>query len=252
MRMQGLRLVLGSPEALADEDIDVLWRLRARLIDLKPEVDPADDRAAFGVVIRRAHRVARMLDAAGDVVAFQDLAVHIWPRLLVLQSEYGFCEPRWRGHPLLPLMGFGMVVPAWARHGRGRRAWFVGDAYPTGFRPFVHGFPQVHLAGEPVSEELEALLAWLPDHLYGGAWDPVRQRVCLRTLPPRPPMRDGRDVEMLARYERVNPAWAEGYAAFLVLPLDRRLWAGLRTVQRRLGRRFKARQVDRGGQPRPA
>ena len=88
MKLQGLQLRIRRPGALADADVDVLWRLRGRLIDLRPEIDPADDRAAFFACIRAAHRVAVLTDAEGEVVGFQDISVHKWPKLLILQGEY--------------------------------------------------------------------------------------------------------------------------------------------------------------------
>ncbi|MCA9527181.1 MAG: hypothetical protein KC549_12890 [Myxococcales bacterium] len=251
MKLQGLQLRIRKPGALADADVDTLWRLRGRLIDLRPEIDPADDRAAFFACIRAAHRVAVLTDAEGEVVGFQDISVHKWPKLLILQGEYGFLEPRWRGHPMLPIMTLLLIVPPWVRHQRGRDAWYVGDAYPSGFLPFARSFPVVYLAGEAdVPAAAADFVAWLPQRLYGDTWEPEASRVRLRTRPRPPVVRSARDAAVVERYERVNPGWAGGYAAFLLLPLDARFLQGLPTIGRRLRRGLTPRG-RRGESPPP-
>lgn len=229
-----LRLHTFSGVGTSEAVIDACWQLRGRLIGLRADVLPGFDRAAFGDDLRRAWRLSVLRDPDGNVCGFNDLQTHCWPGELVLQGEYGFIAPAWRGHPALQLMLLRPVSEALLRHGGGRRAIYVGDVYPTGFRPFVRTLPQAALAGDAqLAPQLVDFAARHAETLYGARWEPEQTRVRLRTRPNAFEVHCAEDAALLARYERVNPQWREGYAALMMIPLT---WSDMPRV---FGRAFQ-------------
>lgn len=218
--MGALRLHALSAAQTSDEVIDACWRLRGRLIGLRDNVPVAVDQAAFAEDLRRAWRLCVLRDPRGNVCGFNDVQVHRWPGELVVQGEYGFLAPEWRGHPALQVMVLRPICEALMRFGRGRRGVYVGDVYPTGFRPFARTMPHAMLAGEHnLTPDLADFVTRHAKTLYGTRWDPEHTRVRLRTVPNAFEMRSPEDAALLARYEGVNPHWREGYAALMMIPI---------------------------------
>ncbi|MCB9537371.1 MAG: hypothetical protein H6704_14050 [Myxococcales bacterium] len=213
-----LRFVRGRD--LSEERIDEAWALRSALIGLQRQVPVEVDRAAFGRDLRRASRVGLIVDRQDRLQGFTDLAIHLEPGLVVMRGEYGFVAPAWRRHPALALLTVGLMLHGLARHGAGRRVYYVGDPYPTGLRPFIGGFDRVFLAGEPdLPPDVADIVRRYPPLFYGQAWEAQHNRVRLRTIPGELVIRSDRDRAMLTRYERINPGWREGYGAFMVVPV---------------------------------
>ena len=222
-----LRLVPGP--ALSPAERDGMWALRASLMRFKPEHDLAAGRRAFDARLALGQQTVLLHDRAEAVVGM--FSVHWAPAddgsALYIFPEYGFLHVDHRASPGLAL-GAGLALAQALRAAEGRPVWFGGIGYPRSFQSLGRGLrPLFCLADAGAPPAARAALAALHQRFAATTTDPVRHRVWLPTLPE--PAKPGPKSAIWARYEAVNPDWAQGYGLGFVAPVG---WA---TVGRVLG-----------------
>lgn len=224
VRGLALRLVAGSE--LGEAELDAMWQLRARFLALKPEVEPARDRALFGAWLQApGSMLALGCDAAG-IQTYIDtnarVVEHAGERHVVLYSNFVFSSERYRNHPAYVLGFLGNVAVQLQRCGL-RNALLVSGLYPPSFVVVARTFPTTWIAGETdVPPQLAALTERVAPDIFGESWLPERELIRTRTLPhdyaPRSPL----TAALLRRYEARNPIWREGHTVLCLTPLTLR------------------------------
>ena len=240
-------LGLWDPASLSDADVHTLWQFRLRYVDLKPDVDPRDDLAAYTSFLGQASHVwvwldrqeligtalhhTRSVDFAGELRHF-------------VQSDYGFIARRGRA--------LAMLSQAWVY----ARLYFaklrsptyvVGFVYPQSFLVYAGTLSACRLLGEStMSAEERRFAEQLARDLGGKGWDPDRLRYAFPTHPRERQIvaaHPGR-AAALARYEALNPDWHDGYGLFFFAPMSlnsiREAGRSLLSRRRRSRRRARA------------
>lgn len=236
-----LRIVPGAE--LSEAELDAMWQLRARFLALKPEVDPARDRALFGAWLQAPGSLLALGSDADGIQSYIDtnarVVAHEGERHVVLYSNFVFSSERYRNHPAYVLGFLANVALLLRRHGL-RNALLLSGLYPPSFMVVARTFPTGWIAGEPeVPRTLASLTRAVAPTIFGDAWLPERELVRTRTLPqpytPSAPLTRG----LLDRYEARNPIWREGHTVVCITPLTLRNVLGCMRLAagRALGRR---------------
>lgn len=224
--IRGLDLRIVEGAQLREAELDAMWQLRARFLALKPEVDPAHDRALFGAWLQAPGSLLALgYDAAG-IQTYIDtnarVVEHAGERHVVLVSNFVFSSERYRNHPAYVFGFLGNVAVQLRRHGL-RNALLVSGLYPPSFVVVARTFPTTWIAGETdVPPQLAALTRRVAPDIFGASWLPEPELIRTRTLPqpyaPSSPLTAG----LLRRYEARNPAWREGHTVLCLTPLTLR------------------------------
>jgi hypothetical protein len=225
MRLRGLELSLQGGPALSDAVIDEMLGLRAQFMRLKPEVDPAEDRALVARWLRAPGcTIAVARDRQGALQCFIDmrsrLVEHRGQAHLVCCSSFAFASLSYRNHPAYVLGNSWNLLAQSRRNGFIHRALWIGAAYPASFRAATRAFAQFWAGREPeIPPMVGALVDRVAPEIFGESWMPAQRLVRMRTLPPpaTPESPEGRAV--LERYEASNPRWREGFGLMTMTPL---------------------------------
>ena len=218
-------LALWDPASLSADDIHALWRFRLRFMDLKPDVDPGADHAAYTAFLREASDVWVWLDGRTLVgtsahhtgqLEFRGQTRHF------VQSEYGFVDPRGRGRAVAMLSQAWVYTRMILAHPRSP-TYVVGFTYPHSYLVYAGTLSRCWLLGEPgMPAEDRAFAEDLASRLGGERWDPARRIYAFPTLPrerrlaPASPAR----AVALARYQALNPGWSAGFGLFMFARVD--------------------------------
>lgn len=237
MWIRGLDLQIIDGPALCETTLDQLLRLRARFLALKPHVTAEADRAAVASWLRTpGTTIAVGRDRDGAVQTFIDMNSRVFEhggqRHLVCYGNYVFAAQEYRGHPAYTL-GNAWNLYTHCRRGRtvSRVVW-TGASYPTSFVVGARTFARFWATREPdAPRQLVALLDVAAPSLFGASWLAEERLVVMRTLPGPHEPRSAAGRAALARYERCNPRWREGYGVLFGVPID---LANLVGVVRRL------------------
>jgi len=224
MKIRGLDIRVVEGARLSDADIDAMYALRARFMDLKPDVRPDDDRALFAAWLRApGATLALARDRDREVQVFIEMnsrvVEHKGRKHLLLYANLVFASEAYRNHPAYILGNLGNLAVHLRRHPTTRALLFTA-LYPPSFVAAVRTFPTNWVAGEPElpTEAAELVDTFVPT-LFGASWWPERRLVRMRTLPqpytPSSPV----TAAILQRYERHNPDWRDGFAVLNVTPL---------------------------------
>ncbi len=201
-----------APGRLLDPaTVDEMWRLRGRIFDLQPHVDPKEDRLRFGRFVAGCQQVLLFTDAQGTL---RGMTSFFWEPVpggpeWMLMPEYGFFEPAFRGHPLflragLPVLG--RVLAA----ARGRPLTMAGIGYPRSMRSGARLLDPLWSLQDPgLPEGIRRVLLHLLRRFGGPHADLQRGTVPLPTVPEAPPPPERRGA-FWARYEALNPMWSRG------------------------------------------
>jgi len=209
--------------ALDDATIEAMWRLRVDTFPLKPEVDPAVDRARYARRVRMGQRTMLLRDPDGGV---QGTFSFFWTpspdgQQLWLFPEYGYLGRAYRGHPALA-WGVARGLLAALRAARRRPLWFAGIGYPRSHQSLARVFRPLHTLADPdLPDDARAVLVALHERFAGASWDRHTHRVWLPTLP-----REQRPAEpgpAWQRFETICPDWADGYGVGLAARIDPRV-----------------------------
>jgi hypothetical protein len=156
---------------------------------------------------------------------------------LYLFPEYGFLHADHRASPALAL-GTGLALAQALAAADGRPVWFGGIGYPRSFQSLARGIdPMYCLADADAPPAARAALQALHQHFAPATTDPVRHRVWLPTLPEA--AKPGPKSPMWARYESINPDWAQGFGLGFVAPVG---WATVGRVLRDVAARAQVRR----------
>jgi hypothetical protein len=224
VRGLALRIVPGSE--LDEAELDAMWQLRARFLALKPDVDPARDRALFGAWLRAPGSMLAIGCDAEGVQTYIDtnarVVEHAGTRHVVLSSNFVFSSERYRNHPAYVIGFLANVAVQLQRHGLGN-ALLLSGLYPPSFVVVARTFPTTWIAGErDVPAPLAALTRRVAPDIFGEAWLPEPALIRTRTLPqPYVPSRPLTRA-LLRRYEARNPSWREGHTVLCITPLTLR------------------------------
>lgn len=210
---------------LDEATLDAMWRLRVDTFPLKPEVDPAADRAAYAARVRMGQRTMLLRTGDGDVRG--TFSFH-WRdstdgRALWLFPEYGYLHADHRGHPALAWGVARGLIAALRAAGR-RPLWFAGIGYPRSHQSLARPFGTLHTLADPdLPDDARAALLALHETFAGDRWDRATHRVWLPTLPrERRPDTPG---PVWRRFEAICPDWADGYGVGLAARIDLRVIA---------------------------
>lgn len=196
-----------------------MWRLRLALIDLKPEVDPEQDRQKFTRLTRDAELVVRFFSAPRQLQGLFLLwtldGIHEGTKYRYLALEYGYIAPAWRGHPTVLLTYlFTFTSHLDWRHPRTRH-FTGGIGYPVGVIALTQSGGDLLLYGAKDLDPLEReVLEHVMRFFAPEGFDPHTGAVWLPTLP-RPLterfIARTRHSPQLAAYLEANPHWASGF-----------------------------------------
>ncbi|HEY8208947.1 MAG TPA: hypothetical protein VIG99_15760 [Myxococcaceae bacterium] len=241
-RAERLRQTVVAGDALSAADVESMWRLRARIFQLKPHPPLEEQYARFGQRVRMGQRNILLWSARSELLGMFSVHWRWSPdgRQLWFLPEYGFVDPSVRGSSRIASVVLSELVRAFAL-ARGRALWFAGIAYPRSFQSLSRMFGRTWTLADPQSPpDARAVLTYLHETFAGDAWDRERHRVWLPTIPEPPPPEDRPRSEHWRRYERICPDWSQGYGlgmaarihagTFLRLAADglTRGWRGLR------------------------
>ncbi|APR88098.1 hypothetical protein A7982_13447 [Minicystis rosea] len=247
--IRGLSLETSRGDVLHEAELEALWRFRLEFMRLKPEVDPAVDRAAFDAVVRACRSVGVYRDEEGiqgfTVLSDQPTEV-LGTRVVLVRSTYGFMRARHRSSPLLPLMyaeAFARVGLAFPRH----RMVVTEVWYPLSYLVLAFNEGVWSLGTPGISSWQRAVLHHAIETFWSDRFDATTGVVRMNTLPPPlVPARGGRfraeAQRTLDAYVAENPQWAEGFA----LPAAVELGAGTALVVARTVARRAVRSMRRG------
>lgn len=210
--------------SLSDGEIEALWRFRLTLIDLKPEVSPAQDLAAFTADLRWPGWVWILLEGT-DVVGFflqRGVPLTFGGRdLLCLLPEYGFLAPHLRGSPIVPLASAALTALAVARYPL-RPKYLAASTYPPGYIAFRRAVRPLWTLHDPTLPDWErGLLLHLAERVAGGSFRAEDGTVRMRTIPfsgREPASEESR--RLYADYVAANPTWKEGRGLFFMFPVS--------------------------------
>lgn len=204
-----------------------LWRLRRSLINLKPEVTPEADYAAFRSYFADPDtQVQLYCTADGAIQGF--FAWHLRPSeelsapVAVADGEYYFVKPAFRDHIVKIRVAAECVARVVARCRRPRLV-LVGVAYPTSCIAAARFSRRVRCPMDPDIEPWERrVLLRVTEELCGASFDQERGVVRMRTIPAeaRRTPRSGLGRETLAWYESHNPRWTEGWGLPVMIHLS--------------------------------
>ncbi len=225
MRVSGLELSLQYVLALDDADIDEMLALRAQFMRLKPDVDPAEDRALAARWLRApGTTVAIARDREGALQCFIDmssrLVEHHGQAHVVCCTYFVFASLAYRNHPAYVLGNFWNLLAQSRRNGFVPRMLWITAPYPTSFRASSRAFTRVWAGRDPdIPPMVGALVDRVALEVFGESWMPEQRLVRMRTLPPPyvPESPEGRAV--FERYEAMNPRWREGLGLLMMVPL---------------------------------
>lgn len=243
----GLRVDAVAGEALAEADVEQMWRLRASIFQLKPTPHLAEQYASFARRVRMGQRNLLARDATGRVRAIFSCHWRWSPdrRQLWFLPEYGFVDPAFHGSPIVAAAVLAEAVRLLAL-ARGSPIWFAGIGYPRSFQSLSRMFGQVWTLADPgCPPAARAVLTYLHETFAGEAWDRERHWVRLPTLPEPPPPLERPRSEPWRRFERICPDWSEGYGLGLAAEIRARtLPRLLGDVLARTWRRARGRRQD--------
>jgi hypothetical protein len=237
---------------LTTAEVDAMWRFRCGIFALKPRVEPAVDRAAFGEWVHASQVVTRVFNERQGLEA---MVVVRWAHeqaddvgFTLVLPEFIFLSVEARRRTLLPWMFVRAVLaslPAF-RHGP---TLLGGFGYPSGVCSLHRLLGDVRFEDEAEAGVPGAAPSPVPTACWaraferlretaGDRYDPVTRRKDMPTLP-RTLSEDWAAAHagdpVFQRYLDRNPVWREGYGlgvfTALSLPeLSRRL---ARTMARR-------------------
>jgi hypothetical protein len=201
---------------MQDDDVARLWRFRLRFVNLKPEIDPADDFAAFRRGLRNATQVTWCEDDAGEIATLISLRLFDWrylgaPRRGIL-GETAFVDPAHRG-TAFGVFTFALATAKMLWKAGQLDVWYGGVACLQSSVAFARYVGDAYFLGEHcVPDEARAFLEEVAEQ--AGVVPEPSGHVVTKTLPPKPPPgwleRHGDDV-VTRRYLAHNPHWdAEG------------------------------------------
>lgn len=248
----GWRLSNGHGPDLSAAEVDAMWRFRCGIFALKPRVDPAVDRAAFGDWVHSSQVVTRVFNERQGLEA---MVVVRWANetadgvgFTLVLPEFIFLSVEARRRTLLPWMFVRAVLaslPAF-RHGP---TLLGGFGYPSGVCSLQRLLGDVRFEDEAETGPPGAPPGTVPAACWrraferlretaGDRYDPVTRRKDMPTLPrtlSEAWAAAHADDPVFQRYLARNPVWREGYGlgvfTALSLPeLSRRI---ARTMARR-------------------
>jgi hypothetical protein len=204
-----------------------LWTLRRSLIDMKPEVGDEADYAAFRSFFAGDEaRISLICGRDSEICGF--LGWHARPvevpgaRMVIIDSDYYFVQPSLRGHVVLVGLALDCYVRGAARHLRPRAA-IVGHGYPSSVLSGARFSDRVRFPRDEDVEpwEREAMRQFA-ERYCGESYDRERCLVRMRTIPaePRRLPRSPGARDLLARFERHDPRWAEGWGLPYIIHLS--------------------------------
>ncbi|MCB9662478.1 MAG: TerB family tellurite resistance protein [Alphaproteobacteria bacterium] len=220
---QGLRSVVVRPDALTEAQIDQMLVLRLAHVVLADRVSPEADRARFFAKIRSAAHVLLLVDADDAirgcfVVVMVPVCVD-GRTVVVVNPEYLYIEPAFRGHPALG-QGIAKTALRLMITARGRPLCFGAICFLPSYLAVCELLPKVVLLGQPgVDASDHALLLAVGTALGGDDFDAERGLVSVTVRPsdltPRTP-RSSTRRSLAAAYEAVNPDWRQGTCGVIV------------------------------------
>lgn len=225
--------------SLSEATLDEMYGLRGRHMRLKPEVDPAVDRAKVTAFMREANVVFLGRDPVGVLRGMMSVLSFVVEgpagRCRVVLPEYGMVDEPHRGDPGI-LRAYGRELVGLLRQ---PEPLFGGGAgYPAsimlGARLSTQG---IYYWPDPKPALAELAIHAMAEKMCAGEYDPITGRAPLRTLPPEPPpwwLARMRRFPPFVRYEALCPDWREGQCTLVVFPIT---WGFLgRLVSRSVGR----------------
>lgn len=255
MPRRKLQIVPLSGAELTPDTLQAMSDLRRSIMQMKPGIDLARDHDKFCRFCRHACYVY-LLYAPGQqlvgsmVFAADQASASDGTAYVVVQIEYVFLAPAYRGHVALPLAFMRLVLRFLWRmlwHHRGRQLWLCGIGYPASLAFFNDLVPQSYIgSGQDLQHDMPVVAREILQNLVrecgADGWDAERGRAIMPTRPPvmPPHWHDKMQANPLYQnYLALCPDWADGFA----LPGTARLrwgpslWRILGKGWRRKGRR---------------
>ena len=154
-----LHISLRPGHALSRSELEELWAVRRRGIELRSEIDAQADFAHFADILCQSVVVGRVLDpqgrARGMLAIRASWETYADRRYRLLLPEYSFVDRQYRGHPTVAFM-FLRILLAVVRV-RSRAPHLLGGfGYPTSFMRRASWAPPLYIDGDP---ELPGLIA---------------------------------------------------------------------------------------------
>ncbi len=230
--------------AIDDELARAAWTLRLRHVQLRADIDPERDFARFSAAIRApGSALATLADATGRLRGMFRCrgGVRVWGgrRVALALPEYAFVDAEVRHSHWLAAVCVRMAVRFFGPHPLLPK-YVANPSYLPSFLACCGRLDTVWILGEPDVPAFESgLMRSLAREIGGASLD---DDSCLIRLYTRPVNADEkrptrpRTRQALARYLKQNPAWAEGFVVFMMVPFGLRQVAALarESAQRRI------------------
>jgi len=226
MRVRNLDITRVDGPDLSDADFDAFMALRGQFMQLRADVDPAEDRRRVEAWLRapgcsvalghdRAGKLQTLIEKNGRRVEFGGRSHVVWT------SNHIFAAREYRKHPANTLGNFMNLGALVRRLGVRDGVSLIAALYPPSYITAIRAIPRLWIVGTgDAPPELDALAQHAAGEAFGESWLPGPRLIRMRTVPEDLVPRSAEGRALLARYETHNPSWREGYGVLVVTPLS--------------------------------